>query len=71
MFVEVTEEKLVGGPFCSLPILNRVKVKNLHYMEIKTEMYLNKVFEIADKFHHLCTHINKIQIFLLFETLLK
>ena len=33
-FVEVTEEKLVGGAFCLFPILNRVKVsvlKNWHY----------------------------------------
>ena len=26
MFVEVTVKKLVGGPFCSPPILNRVNI---------------------------------------------
>ena len=30
-FVEVTEEKLVGGPFCPPPILNRVKGQNFRF----------------------------------------
>ena len=41
MFVEVIEEKLVGGLFAPPPILNRVKIATLAFNQLKIPDYMN------------------------------
>ena len=48
-FVEVTGEKLVGGPFCPPPILNRVNTRsiNRHLIDLAYDKRLRKSYLIC------------------------